>query len=330
MIRRQSEQLLSGSKVDGPAPTALPDAAWLLLEYYFAFTQAWLPIVERQNILKTFYTYPTDNNHAELWSILALSAIQLKQATDGSYEDAKIRDFAQAQSRHSSGEASTNVRTTLLQVLLEMTCGEWQQAWMQIGSAIRTLLSLPSTNLQSLTLSAFVLESAIAHQLGISEVHLRPDYASAMGLLADDGVEEWAPWEDPLVATGEKPPTMALSTLNQLVRMTLRAYDSSGRLKLESDAASKAVVALLSNAVLTHGRLRPWAKLTTLEPEVALPPVLDGVEEDTSGLFEELAMLGHSDSDSHHSQFMQNLGFAPDLDLSEYFGRDYGVSRDGR
>ncbi|TKA71575.1 hypothetical protein B0A55_07673 [Friedmanniomyces simplex] len=42
-------------------------------------------------------------------------------------------------------------------------------------------------------------------------------------------------------------------------------------------------------------------------------------------LFEELAMLERTDS-SQHPQFLQNLGFLPDLDLAEFFGADYQPS----
>lgn len=52
--------------------------------------------------------------------------------------------------------------------------------------------------------------------------------------------------------------------------------------------------------------------------------------EDTVGgasadIFEELANLERQDS-IQHPQFMRNLGFAPDLDLAEFFGADYQPS----
>ncbi|TKA26183.1 hypothetical protein B0A50_04680 [Salinomyces thailandicus] len=42
-------------------------------------------------------------------------------------------------------------------------------------------------------------------------------------------------------------------------------------------------------------------------------------------IFEELALLERTDSRSN-PQFMQNLGFAPDIDLAEFFGADYQPS----
>nr|POF13292.1 quinic acid utilization activator [Quercus suber] len=43
----------------------------------------------------------------------------------------------------------------------------------------------------------------------------------------------------------------------------------------------------------------------------------------TADIFQEFAMLERKDANQHPPQFMQNLGFAPDLDLAEFFGADY-------
>ena len=49
---------------------------------------------------------------------------------------------------------------------------------------------------------------------------------------------------------------------------------------------------------------------------------IDGTPDGTD-LFEEFdAMLERQDS-THQQQFMQNLGFGPELDLLEFFGKDY-------
>nr|POE80152.1 quinic acid utilization activator [Quercus suber] len=58
-------------------------------------------------------------------------------------------------------------------------------------------------------------------------------------------------------------------------------------------------------------------------------PVSNSRNDDVNGLavsadiFEEFAMLEGKDTNQHAPQFMQNLGFAPDLDLAEFFGPDY-------
>jgi hypothetical protein len=69
----------------------LPSSLWQLIDVYYAYTHCWLPIVEKQNLLKVAYSYPDDGlginlkeagsgNHAELWSVLALASFQAMSA----------------------------------------------------------------------------------------------------------------------------------------------------------------------------------------------------------------------------------------------------------
>jgi len=46
----------------------------------------------------------------------------------------------------------------------------------------------------------------------------------------------------------------------------------------------------------------------------------------SNDIFEELAMLDSIEPSGQNPQFMQNLGFGPDLDLAEFFGSDYQPS----
>ena len=64
--------------------------------------------------------------------------------------------------------------------------------------------------------------------------------------------------------------------------------------------------------------------ITEMPPSTVAPTALDG-SSSTGGadIFQELAMLERTDSSN---QFMQNLGFAPDLDLQEFFGDAYQAS----
>ena len=59
-----------------------------------------------------------------------------------------------------------------------------------------------------------------------------------------------------------------------------------------------------------------------------MAPFMNALEQPAqhcNNVFEELAMLERADS-LQQPQFMQNLGFAPDLDLAEFFGADYQLS----
>ena len=68
------------------------------------------------------------------------------------------------------------------------------------------------------------------------------------------------------------------------------------------------------------------------DPLISSPVVRRNTELDTasvdnmdSDIFEQLALLERQDS-TQHSQFYQNLGFAPDVTLAEFFGSDYQPS----
>ena len=304
----------------------------------------------------------------------------------------------------------------LVLCLMEATNGKWQAAWVLVGSVIRLLLvmsasaqqrangtalaslgfsAIPqadsaSASLHSTILAAFVLESTLASTLGLAP-HLSPDEVGPIGSLHEDGLEEWAPWSDPLGQFAPaKAPARAFSTMNTLVRMTTAAYDEKGRLRHDATASmgaapfQRTVSMLIQNATLLTNRRHPKevvaaceagntltgaspstsvqsstrrpqsfaymsvpthdtseSGLDTLPADVdaraantswqqeagQMPqqlPDLTMVDSNTSGgnLFEELALLERTDS-SQHPQFMQNLGFAPDLDLAEFFGPDY-------
>ncbi|KNG51609.1 quinic acid utilization activator [Stemphylium lycopersici] len=67
--------------------TPLPADCWKLFETYCTYTQCWLPIANKLEILKLSYSYPeqglelsadmpNSGSHAEMWSIFALGSIQ--------------------------------------------------------------------------------------------------------------------------------------------------------------------------------------------------------------------------------------------------------------
>ncbi|KAH9810071.1 Quinic acid utilization activator [Teratosphaeria destructans] len=438
----------------------LPESTWTLLEYYFAFTHSWMPIAEKQSILKVVYTWPADGvpydlllhedlGYGELCSILALSALQLERGGHA-YSHAQTGELQEVAGRSGlEGDPTRlhvgSVRIALLQAVNAMVSQNWIRAWFLIGRAIRVLLRLDTnptrsyldrSDLKPIQLAAFVIEAAVACHLGIASTHFRPEYIEKVGLLNEDGSEEWSPWHDPLAVTASKAPAMSLSTLNRLVRLTLQSFSARGSLysthqdlpNYEAAASSasaalkagpssdpsfvvsssgqapstanvkldslchRAVLALLKNSLANHDRLQPMSVVARCEAESlhsgsisdmtmnfaetqqqqqqqqlgyinipnrpaeseisGSPSMLQSNHEDagswigdgatsivsanvlslpseTAGsgadIFEELALLDHEDS-NHNPQFMQNLGFAPDLDLAEFFGSDYQPS----
>ncbi|KAK4547736.1 hypothetical protein LTR36_000694 [Oleoguttula mirabilis] len=396
-----------------------------------------------------------NGEYAELWSILALAAAQIPNK-DLNSESERYRDVARSliPSERSTYELG-HVKAMIVLAVLEINRQQWMAAWMHVGLAVRVIVVLTSARMAAgsasqlqleqrtgdmaphpalsaaeiktsqserfkhIGLSAYVLESAVASRIGAPS-HLQPDQVNALGLLDEDGLEEWSPWHDPL-STGSpadmKAPVRSFSTLNQLVRLALRnesmGWTAFGQ--ATSTVLSNVVLRLVYNARQPDNRLQPATIVSQCEavpqahmvedhslarlpnsghvnpahwedrgrselhfspqlahnpnhqqlaymsiPETtesafsgspavsgnpnpissfwvgngtqaAVGPQLEQREMDGGStvagvdLFEELAMLERTDS-RQHPQFMQNLGFAPDIDLAEFFGADYQPS----
>lgn len=433
-----TERISSLPGHDQPNKLILPPNAWNLLEYYFAFTQSWLPMTEKHGVLKTMYGYPTEGvsfqegvksgEHAELWSIMALAAFQLSRANPTDNDFIYLRNTARnlipaehqinvgaVHSKPADSFEKGHIRALLVLALLSISCQAWQSAWFQVGLAVRlTLYRLAQADRNTgdkadkpiLQLAAFVIEHTVAHELGLLP-HMRSESIQGFNNLDEDGLEEWAPWTDPMspLSGSAKAPSKAFSTFNALVH-ELRVADEFQTPGNHAKSHPRTVIALLGNACKKDHRTQPSKLAANLRsPEIrhaappqnfptqdivgipnALPstaPVqLDqprlshqdiqrfesaasatdylsiptggsdftyqspenagnpaalanpgwpgfGGQADGQGggdIFEELAMLDSVEPVGEHPQFMQNLGFGPDLDLAEFFGPDYQPS----
>ncbi|KAK5734450.1 hypothetical protein LTR17_008951 [Elasticomyces elasticus] len=391
----------------------LPANAWTLLEYYFAFTSAWMPITDKQEMLKLMYSFPADGlsranleqspGYSELLAIMALSTRNTHAKEESERLEALTTSLMPSVQEH----RLCHLRTLLILCILAMTSHQWLAAWMLIGTVTRLLLAMAAddsqydiwssslrseydsgTRLGRSTLAAFVLESTVALKMRLNS-HLRPSMIKTIGNLHEDGLEEWALWQDPLAPpTSAKAPARAFSTFNILVQKAVDSFETTGRLLANEPAhpapLDTAVLALLQNATQALSRRHPkdvlaacelenatsevspdlstgaqarqensvaymsapthdstetvfdhgvphgalgnapmaWSHSTSRIPTQAPNPEIEGSGVD---LFEALAMFEPNDS-SQHPQFMQNLGFAPDLDLAEFFGADYQPS----
>jgi hypothetical protein len=289
----------------------LPQNAWNLLEYYFAFTQSWLPMTEKHGILKTMYAYPTEGlshqealasgEHAELWSIMALAAYQLSRAnpTDNNFvllrntardliPDEHRIDVNAVQSRPADAFEKGHIRALLVLALLSITSQAWQSAWLEVGLAVRlTLYRLSQKDRNTgdradkpiLQLAAFVIEHTIAHQLSLLP-HMRSDSIQGFNNLDEDGLEEWAPWTDPTSPMNKsaKAPSKAFSTFNALVH-ELRVADEFQTPGNLGRNKPRTVIALLDNACKRDHRTQPSklaANMRSPELRNTLPSNLNG------------------------------------------------------
>lgn len=284
-----STRMESSARIDPSKKLVLPRNAWNLLEYYFAFTQSWLPMTEKHGVLKTMYAYPSEGlsyqealasgEHAELWSLMALAAFQLSRANPTDNDFITLRNTARnlipdehlinagaVQSKPADSFEKGHIRALLVLALLSISSQAWQSAWLEVGLAVRlTLYRLAQTDRNTgdraekpiLQLAAFVIEHTVAHQLGLLP-HMRGDSIQAFNTLDEDGLEEWAPWTDPTspLNGSAKAPSKAFSTFNALVH-ELRVADEFQTPGNHAKNHPRTVIALLNNACKKDHRTQP-------------------------------------------------------------------------
>ena len=251
----------------------LPNDAWTLLEYYFAFTHSWLPMAEKSSVLKTVYSYPVEGlprdginaaEHAELWAIMALTSTQRRH--EAPREDMQwIRQLAE--SLLPTGNASfelPHIRALIVLAMVDMHDDHMLAAWLRIGSVVRILYlfkllqSLGQTTrfCRHIHLVAFVIESTLALHLK-TPGHLTPEYVASIGFVDEDGMEEWTPWQDPLSTSqysATKAPARSFSTLNELVRIYARLVNPTAA---QATSSNSIAFVLMKNAASSTGRVQP-------------------------------------------------------------------------
>ncbi|EKG20718.1 hypothetical protein MPH_01982 [Macrophomina phaseolina MS6] len=242
----------------------IPSNLWRLFDVYFAYTHCWFPIAEKHDVLKVSYSYPDEGldiyattpgsgEHAELWSILAVASVQEHAANPASAqqgdEGAKllpgdIYNIARSlipseQGSHEIG----HVRALLLLALINIGANMSRAAWILIGYAARLAFVLglhnnfqpqgqfPGSDDQNprgkhVFLACFALDTIVSAHLGREPI-IRRDHVNRVGLIAEDGLEEWHPWvgcpdfkpstSNP--AQYNRSPVHTISTFNHIIRL---------------------------------------------------------------------------------------------------------------
>ncbi|TLD37585.1 quinic acid utilization activator [Venturia nashicola] len=248
-----AEVLSSGTDEQSATMLVLPDNFWRLLDIYFAYTHSWLPIVEKDRILKICYTYPPEGlaidsssvgsgNHAELWNIFALATIQDVPGTRAPTTEPSKR-MSESQMRTIARSLRPNdlytfelghINSLLLDTLIDLGSRKFTSAWVTLGLATRAI-SLQESNkkspaankIKATFLACFVLETFLAVEL-MKMPSLRRDQAMQVGFLDEEGMDEWQPWAgcegfgNKAIDAGAKrshSPMLAKSTFNQLVKL---------------------------------------------------------------------------------------------------------------
>ena len=134
---------------------SLPDATSSMLDHYFVYTHCWLPIVERHQVMRTWYEHAkgqkraTDADLAVLWAILAYAAQQLDHESL-QMTPAEVLGTARNLIPDESGPFELgHVQGLVLITLLHIGLGQWPKAWILIGIASRAGLQLRSEDSSS-------------------------------------------------------------------------------------------------------------------------------------------------------------------------------------
>lgn len=178
---------------------SLPTTANSILEHYFAYTHCWLPIVEKHQVMRTFWEVSkgqkrSDADLALLWAVLAYTS----QQTDHESQErtplemlAVARDLLPAWGPFELG----NVQALVLLTLLNIGLGQWKQASILVGIASRAAMQVRSNRpsgkrLGATTQACCILDTLIASHL-MSRPHLRRSDFQGLENLEEDGSEDW-------------------------------------------------------------------------------------------------------------------------------------------
>ncbi|OJJ95164.1 hypothetical protein ASPACDRAFT_82273 [Aspergillus aculeatus ATCC 16872] len=239
---------------NGKQALQLPPQTSQLLDIYFAVTHSWFPIVAKHNILRASYLYagapvsvakmaPGSGDHAALWALLSYTISQSRINP----QDGPSGVLAQTKEYYSVARSLIpteteryelgHVQALLLLTLVNVGLEDWTAAWLLGGQAVRMAISMDlgvfadvrrSDELRqgkAVFLGCFVVDSLLSFRMS-RRPSMHPRDLNTVGLLEEDGLEEWNSWADVLppttVGQGKSPrrgPLLALSCFNRLVEL---------------------------------------------------------------------------------------------------------------
>ncbi|KAI9728261.1 MAG: hypothetical protein M1834_007754 [Cirrosporium novae-zelandiae] len=314
-----------------PRAFTLPSNTRRLLDIYFTYTHCWLPIIERPDVLRVLYKYsPTNLNrsalptgsgeHATLWAILAYTKAQIPATyishnppTDNEADKTPCEEFYRRARDLIPLEDGTfelgHVQALLILSLYQMIRGNWQVAWLLSGHAVRIAIDLglnssSGVDLKSKShdcprnkhvfLGCFVLDTIISAKL-CRRPHLRKDDVDYTGLVQEDGLEEWDPWNDCLgmsrnnLTSDPLDPPFTLTTFNRLVCILRILNEVTQNSATGFDKAD--AVNLLFTELNTWSQQQPPETLLSLEDAITSSVQLTFLPHQYSLLFTKIMTL---------------------------------------
>lgn len=225
----------------------LPPQASQLLDVYFTVTHSWLPIVAKHSILRASYQYanspfyiantsPESGDHAVLWAILSYTSAQSAPQDDLPGVHSETMEYYSAARKlippEEKGYELGHVQALLLLTLVNIGLEDWTAAWFMSGHAVRMVTGMgfgvrPDDKVgKAVYLGCFIVDTFLSFHMSRAPCMRSEDLAN-VGLLEEDGLEEWNNWVDMLSLV--KPtsqrhpprqgPVLALSCFNRLVEL---------------------------------------------------------------------------------------------------------------
>jgi hypothetical protein len=191
--------------------TPLPPDCWRLLDVYATYTQSWLPICEKLDVLKLSYSYPRQGLvlshnmldgalYAEMWSMFTLGSLQDTSRNNRSIDTSNAkRLYAVTQTlipNELGGFALGHVKALLNLAVFNLGVSQYNAAWLLVGAASRIL---PSIDDRSATASVrrththsgcYLLDNLLALLLQ-RRPYLNTSDLTPWGKIEEDGLEEW-------------------------------------------------------------------------------------------------------------------------------------------
>lgn len=201
----------------------LPSNTSELLDVYFIYTHSWFPILERRDLLRAMYTYPSEQTphsscHFVLWAVIAYVTL-INGGRMSSLDPREVSFSIQKRILSSSITADLDLISALIiLVLLHLEGGDINLAWVLVGQAARMLSILPDSSQNGRFRSTFhgcmFLDNVISGVLNRSP-SLSTEEQLACGSVDEDDMEEWDSWSisSNMAVRG---PLRSLSTFNRL------------------------------------------------------------------------------------------------------------------
>ncbi|RAL58938.1 hypothetical protein DID88_009229 [Monilinia fructigena] len=216
------------------------------------------PKTEKHDLLRISYQYSQIGNsgtdiitgdHALLWAAIAYAKFQHRAINNIPHaQGLTSRDVWTAERMYTHARALVpneegildlgHVQALLILTLANLGLAHFNRAWILVGQAVRIAIELgldkplaedPNSSKQSsrsrhVFLGCFALDTLVAARLK-RRPHLKSDDIDRVGMLVEDGLEEWDPWTDCLTvrrnaAGSSRVPASILSTFNRLIQFT--------------------------------------------------------------------------------------------------------------